>query len=77
MGGVEAHSMGMAVRCVPLAELDVETAKLCDELAANSAGALAAYKVLYDNPEVLAALQREVDSSFPLTDSKQRLAGFE
>ena len=74
--GREAFDMGMAVRCVPLAELDEATIAFCKELAENSGQSIEAYKTLYESPEVSAALQREFEAIFKITGSNERLAAF-
>ena len=74
--GAEAAAWGMAVRAVPLEELDAAVSELCTTLLANSSGSLAAYKTLYRNPEVIAAAEREAGRSFPITDADDRLASF-
>jgi len=74
--GVEAAAWGMAIRAVPRAKLDEAVAELCKGLLANSRGSLAAYKALYREPEVLAAVEREATRRFALGDATERLAGF-
>jgi enoyl-CoA hydratase len=77
--GVEAAALGLAVRSVPLADLDATVADMAAEIAANSPGAIAAYKDLYRAalecalPEGLAY---EAEVTYEIADSAERLARF-
>jgi enoyl-CoA hydratase len=77
--GSEAAAWGLAVRAVPLAELDAAVAELAGAVAANSAGSIAAYKDLYrralDTVQV-DGLAYEAATPYPITDTEERLAGF-
>ena len=77
--GSEAAAWGLAVRAVPLAELDGAVAELAGAVAANSAGSIAAYKDLYrralDTVQV-DGLSYEAATPYPITDTEERLAGF-
>lgn len=74
--GREAHAMGLACTMAPRQDLDAAVGQLCEQLMANSAQSQAAYKVLYSTPELEAALTREADTQFPITDTDERLADF-
>lgn len=74
--GREAYAMGMACAMAPRGELDAAVDSLCEQLLRNSAQSLAAYKVLYGTPELEAALTREANTGFSITDTDERLAGF-
>ncbi|HLY81715.1 MAG TPA: enoyl-CoA hydratase/isomerase family protein [Acidimicrobiales bacterium] len=77
--GSEAAAWGLAVRAVPLAELDGAVAELAGAVAANSAGSIAAYKDLYrralDTVQI-DGLAYEAATPYPITDTEERLAGF-
>ena len=74
--GREAAEWGMAMRAVPREELDAAVQELCSELLENSRGSLAAYKALYRQPELVAAVEREAYRRFDIRDSESRLAKF-
>lgn len=77
--GVEAASIGMACRSVPLEVLDDEVAALAAQIAANSAGSLAAYKDLYAKADQLGledGLVYEYGAHYPIPDTGERLASF-
>jgi len=77
--GADAAAWGLAVRAVPLAELDAAVAELLAAVVANSPGSLAAYKDLYREALDLGltdGLAYEAATSYPITDSAQRLASF-
>lgn len=77
--GAEAAEMGMACRSVPATELDGVIDELAAAIAANSAGSLAAYKDLYAASERLGledGLAYEAATTYRISDTKERLAGF-
>lgn len=77
--GAEAVAMGLAVRSVPLAELDDAVTLLADQLATNSAGSIAAYKDLYaaaGERHLGDGLAYEYATEYRIPDSAERLAGF-
>jgi enoyl-CoA hydratase/carnithine racemase len=77
--GAEAVEWGLAVRAVPLAELDDAVAELAEAVAANSAGSVAAYKDLYRHALDAGqsdGLAYEADATYPISDTAERLAGF-
>jgi enoyl-CoA hydratase len=77
--GADAAAWGLAARSVPRDELDAAVAELADAVLANSPEALAAYKDLYaaalDRP-LADGLVYEAATSYPISDSHERLAGF-
>lgn len=77
--GSDAAAWGLAARSVPRDELDAAVAELTAAVLANSPEALAAYKDLYaaalDHP-LADGLAYEAATSYPITDSDERLAGF-
>lgn len=74
--GSEAAAWGMAVRAVPRAQLDGAVGELCQQLLENSRGSLSAYKTLYRQPQVVAAVEREAYRRFDIRDATERLAEF-
>lgn len=75
--GEQAADWGLAVEHVPSAHLSARVAELAATIAANSPGALAAYKQLYaDHAGLADGLRVEATSVFPITDSNERVAGF-
>jgi enoyl-CoA hydratase/carnithine racemase len=77
--GTEAAAWGLAVRAVPLAELDGAVAELASAVAANSVGSVAAYKDLYRRAldTVLAdGLGYEAGARYPIADTEDRVATF-
>ncbi len=77
--GAEAAAWGMAVLAVPGDQLDEAVASLAGEVAACSAGSLAAYKDLYregGDTGLSAGLAYEAATSYPITDSESRVAAF-
>jgi len=75
IGGREAAEIGLALRSVPLAELDAVVDQLATDIAANSAGALAAYKALYrtaQNRSLDEGLALEAAARYHVADRKQR-----
>ncbi|NQV93642.1 MAG: enoyl-CoA hydratase/isomerase family protein [Sphingomonadales bacterium] len=78
--GKEAAQWGLANRAVPLAELDAAVKELTDGIAATSAGAVAAFKDLYDHwltGSVDDALKYEVNTEYEISDTADRLGGFD
>lgn len=77
--GAEAAAWGLAVRAVPLEQLDAAVAELVQAIAANSPGSVAAYKDLYRealDAGLGAGLAYEAESRFPITDTQERIASF-
>lgn len=77
--GVEARGLGMIARSVPLTELDGEVTTVVDNLLANSAGSLRAYKDLYREAEQCPlgeGLAYEAATEYPIGDTADRLADF-
>ena len=74
--GREAAQWGMAIRAVPRDALDQAVAELCEQLLQNSRDSIAAYKALYRQPELIAAVEREAYRRFDIRDTEQRLAEF-
>jgi enoyl-CoA hydratase len=77
--GVDAATWGLAVRAVPLEELDAAVEELIADIVANSNGSIAAYKDLYrtalDKP-LGEGLGYEADTSYDIADSAERIASF-
>jgi enoyl-CoA hydratase len=77
--GIDAATWGLAVRSVPLAELDAAVEELIAEVLGNSGGSIAAYKDLYrtalDKP-LAAGIRYEAESSYDIADSAERIASF-
>jgi enoyl-CoA hydratase len=77
--GPEAAAWGLAVRSVPLADLDGAITKLVAPIIANSAGSLAAYKDLYARSldgGLAAGLAYEAATRYPITDTEERVGSF-
>jgi enoyl-CoA hydratase/carnithine racemase len=77
--GVEAASIGLACRSVPLEELDETVAAMADQIAGHSIGSLAAYKDLYAKADQLGiddGLAYEYGTPYPIADTAERLASF-
>ncbi|MCD9624311.1 enoyl-CoA hydratase/isomerase family protein [Rhabdothermincola salaria] len=77
--GVEAGAWGLAASVVPRADLDATVAELAATIAANSPGALAAYKDLYrvaDERDLPDGLAYEAAARYPIADTEERIAGF-
>lgn len=77
--GSEAVEYGLAVESVPLGELDDHVARLGEEITANSAAALAAYKNLYalaGNTFLDEGLKAERESHYEIPDTRERLEQF-
>ncbi len=77
--GTDAAAWGLAVRSVPLEELDTAVEELIAEVVANSGGSITAYKDLYraalDKP-LGEGLRYEADTSYDIADSAERIASF-
>jgi enoyl-CoA hydratase len=77
--GIDAAAWGLAVRSVPLEDLDRAVEELIGEVVANSGGSIAAYKDLYrtalDKP-LGEGLRYEADTSYDIADSVERIASF-
>jgi enoyl-CoA hydratase len=77
--GVEAAEWGLAVRSVPLDQLDGAVSELAEAIAANSAGSVAAYKDLYRqalDSDLAGGLAYECTSQYAITDTEDRVASF-
>ena len=77
--GAEAAAWGLAVRSVPLAELDAHVDRLVQAVLANSPGSLAAYKDLYRaalDSDLDAGLSYEAATAYEITDTEARVADF-
>lgn len=79
--GAEAAAWGLANEaCADEAALDALVARRCAEVAANSAGAVAAIKDLFalaaENRPLTEALEEEVRRDYPIGDAPERLARF-
>jgi len=77
--GAEAAQWGLAALAVPRDELDAAVEELVQAVVANSAGSLRAYKDLYRAAERLPlpdGLAYEQASTYPVSDTEQRIAGF-
>jgi enoyl-CoA hydratase/carnithine racemase len=77
--GTEAAAWGLAVRSVPLAELDAAVAELTAAIVTNSAAAIAAYKDLYAHAldqGLHAGLAYEAQTRYPIADTEERVASF-
>ena len=77
--GAEAAAWGLAVQCVPLAELDGAVAGLADAVAANSPGSIAAYKDLYREAleqDLSDGLAYEATTAYSIVDTEERIAAF-
>jgi enoyl-CoA hydratase/carnithine racemase len=77
--GVDAAAWGLAVRAVPLAELDAAVADLAAQTVANSADSLAAYKDLYGRAldgGLADGLAYEAGTRYVINDTEVRIAAF-
>jgi enoyl-CoA hydratase len=77
--GHEAVEYGLAIESCPAPDLRNSVLALAREIAANSAGALAAYKSLYslaDNSFLREGLQQERSLDFVVDDSLVRVSAF-
>lgn len=77
--GTEAAAMGMAIRSVPLAELDAAVAELAAAIVENSPDSIAVYKDLYRNQQDSGlgdGLTFEYDADYDMSGAGDRIAGF-
>jgi enoyl-CoA hydratase/carnithine racemase len=77
--GVEAAQWGLANHAVPLAELDAKVKEITDAIAENSAGAVAAFRDLYQHwltGSVDDALKYETNAVYEIDDTNERLGDF-
>ena len=77
--GSEALAMGLANHAPPLAELDSTVDALCEQILANSRGAIAAYKDLYRSTEGMRldeGLDYEARTEYAIDDSQARIDSF-
>jgi enoyl-CoA hydratase/carnithine racemase len=77
--GADAAAWGLAVRAVPLAELDGAVAELAEAIAANSAGSIAAYKDLYRRAldvGLADGIAYESLTQYPIDDTEARVGSF-
>jgi enoyl-CoA hydratase/carnithine racemase len=77
--GVDAAEWGLAICAVPLVELDEAVAALANSVLANSPGSLVAYKDLYRralDTVLVDGLAQEAATSYSITDTEGRIAGF-
>ena len=78
--GSEAAAWGLAAEVAPANELDEATRELAADVAANSADALVALKALYAAAARLGlddGLRFEAAARFDISDTQERIAGFE
>lgn len=79
ISGVEAAAMGLALRAVPLDELDAAVTDLAVEIAGNSPGSIAAYKDLYREAtehSLAEGLSYEASTDYRIPDTGERLSSF-
>lgn len=77
--GSEAAEWGIAVRSVPLVELDQVVMDLADMISAHSRGSIAAYKDLYRkalDTELVDGLAYEAGTQYVISDTDERLSSF-
>jgi enoyl-CoA hydratase/carnithine racemase len=77
--GSEAAAWGLAIRSVPLEDLDRAVADLATVIAENSAGSVAAYKDLYRralDSGLAEGLAYEAGTQYRITDTQSRVASF-
>ncbi len=77
--GVEAAAMGMAVRSVPLAELDGAIDELTTAIVENSPDSISVYKDLYRNQQdrgLSDGLDFEYAAHYDMSGAADRVAGF-
>jgi enoyl-CoA hydratase/carnithine racemase len=77
--GAQAQEYGIAALSSPKAELDATVAGLARDIAANSHGALMAYKDLYRAAQRLTVpegLAYEAVTAYPIDDTEERIAEF-
>ncbi len=77
--GADAAAWGLAARSAPLAELDAVVEELAEQILANSAGSLAAYKDLYRaalDETLDRGLGYEATTAYEIDDTEPRIASF-
>ena len=77
--GTEAAAMGMAVRSVPLAELDGAVDEMAAAIVENSPDSIAVYKDLYRNQQNSGlgdGLAFEYSADYDMSGAGDRIAGF-
>lgn len=77
--GAQARDLGLAALSCPGSDLDDVTADLTRDIAANSRGALMAYKDLYRAAQRLTVpegLMYEANTTYPIDDTEERIAEF-
>ncbi len=77
--GSEAAEWGLAARAVPLAEIDEAIDAMVRDVAANSAGSVAAYKDLYRQAVergLSDGLGYEASTSYRIDDTEERISAF-
>ncbi|MFT4659540.1 MAG: enoyl-CoA hydratase [Candidatus Aldehydirespiratoraceae bacterium] len=77
--GLEAATIGLAARSVPLDKLDTVVAELTETIVANSDGSLVAYKDLFRVAEqhgLADGLAYEAATDYSIRDTDERLAAF-
>jgi enoyl-CoA hydratase len=77
--GADAAEWGLAIRAVPLVELDEAVTALANSVLANSPGSLVAYKDLYRralDTVLVDGLAQEAVTRYSITDTESRIAGF-
>ncbi|MFZ4485509.1 MAG: enoyl-CoA hydratase/isomerase family protein [Candidatus Nanopelagicales bacterium] len=77
--GAQAQEYGIAALSSPKAELDATVVGLARDIAANSHGALMAYKDLYRAAQRLTGpegLAYEAATTYPIDDTEERIAEF-
>lgn len=77
--GEEAAEWGLAVRAVPLADLDREVAELAAAVAGNSQGSVAAYKDLFRHAldsGLAEGIDYEERTHYPIHDTEDRVGQF-
>lgn len=75
----EAECMGLVNITVPADKLEQTVLDLAEKISKNSAGAIAAYKYLYNggmNGTLESGLRLEDDTKFTIPDTEERLKGF-
>ena len=77
--GAQAREYGIAALSSPRADLDTTVAELARDIAANSHGAVMAYKDLYRASKRLnvpEGLEYEATTPYPIDDTEERIAQF-
>jgi len=79
ISGQEAAAWGLAMRSVPLEDLDRTVGELAATIAENSAGSIAAYKDLYRqalDSGLAEGLAYEAGTQYPIHDTESRVTSF-